>query len=120
MHGRARGPRQLLLSALLLALGAASGASAQSIRQLTDARAGNSLFPRLDANGSTVAWPGSVDPLGTNVDHAMQLFRADTTTGAIAQVTAIRGGGVLTASISDDGQRVAFSGSGNPTGGNHD
>ena len=124
MHGRARRPNVLLSSAVALAFAfaaaAGSATSAQSIRQITDARAGNSLFPRLDSTGSTVAWPGSIDPLGTNAEHAMQLFRADTTTGVTTQVTAIRGGGVLTASISDDGQRVAFSGSGNPTGQNHD
>jgi Tol biopolymer transport system component len=93
---------------------------AQTIRQVTDARAGNSLFPRLDATGSTVVWASSTDPLGTNADRAFQLFRADTTTGAPAQITNVRGGGALTASVSDDGQRMAFTGPGDPVGQNHD
>jgi len=107
----------LAIAASILAAGTVV---AQTIRQVTDARAGNSLFPRLDATGATVVWPSSADPSGTNVEHAFQLFRADPSTGAVTQVTSTRGGAALTASISDDGQRVAFSGAGNPTGGNHD
>jgi TolB protein len=106
--------------AIASGLVAISTINAQTIRQITDARAGNSLFPRLDATGATVVWPSSADPSGTNLEHAFQLFRADPLTGAVTQVTSARGGAALTASVSDDGQRVVFSGSGNPTGGNHD
>jgi Tol biopolymer transport system component len=96
---------------LLIPLSASQG-TAQVVRQLVNSYAG-AIWERaaLDDAGNTVFAVAQSDQLGGNPSHAYQTFRFDAATGAGTLLTQYRGGteGV---SVSDDGQWLAFSSTG--------
>lgn len=94
------------------------------ITQLTNDPAPNSgsvSAVAIAGSGNRIAFVANTDPLGTNPNNLDQLFTIDRTGGNLLQITsfatAASFGGL---SISDDGTRIAFSASADPTGGNAD
>ena len=65
----------------------------------------------LSANGQKVTFVSTIDPLGTNPDHARQLFVSNTDGTGLRQLTfAGPGEFVVRPAINGDGSRVYFEG----------
>jgi Tol biopolymer transport system component len=89
-------------------------AQAQVLRQLTDLnRDGFAAWGVDDGGGTAVAvWKG--DPLGTNPDHAYQIFKWALPGGSAVQLTSFPAGVHRTVSITDDGQWLVFDSAADP------
>ncbi|RZL39973.1 MAG: hypothetical protein EOP35_02255 [Rubrivivax sp.] len=88
---------------------------------VSPAGGGYNQNPVLSADGNSIAFVSSFDPLGQNGDGNAELFRYDVPTQTLIQVTHTGGASAsLSASISGDGSRIAFSSSADLTGGNAD
>ncbi|MFG6433518.1 TolB family protein [Roseateles sp. LYH14W] len=74
----------------------------------------------LSADGNSLAFVSTFDPLGLNADGNSELFRYDVLTQTLAQVTQTSAGNAQAASVSGDGSRIAFGSSADLTGGNAD
>jgi Tol biopolymer transport system component len=75
----------------------------------------------LSANGQKVTFVSTIDPLGTNPDHARQLFVSNTDGTGLRQLTfAGPGEFVVRPAINGDGSRVYFEGPIDPLGLNTD
>jgi len=74
----------------------------------------------ISADGNSVAFVSTFDPLGLNADGNSELFRYDVLTHTLAQITHTSGGSAQSASLSGDGSRIAFSSSADLTGANAD
>ncbi|GAB4373020.1 MAG: hypothetical protein Kow0062_09750 [Acidobacteriota bacterium] len=113
--------RKRLLGVACLALVTAVPAHGQVVRQLTDTHSSsvNGLRYVVDDAGDWVYLVASTEEFGDNPVAAYQLFRVSTTTGQGARVSDIDGG-IAAASVSDDGQWIAFTSRGDPKGQNQD
>ncbi len=95
-------------------LKAKSGHPANSFQQITDTTAGGfsaNQFPDISQKGTFVAWDSDRDITGDNADGNREIFLYDIVHDVITQVTDTIGGGDTanrSASISDDGSRIAF------------
>jgi len=87
---------------------------------VSPAGSGFNQRPALSADGNSLAFVASFDPLGLNADGNSELFRYDVVTQTLMQITDTGGAGAQGASLSGDGSRIAFSSSANLTGGNAD
>jgi Tol biopolymer transport system component len=76
--------------------------------------------PAISADGNSLAFVSTFDPLGLNADGNSELFRYDVVTQTLAQITHTSAGGAQAASLSGDGSRIAFGSSADLTGGNAD
>lgn len=76
--------------------------------------------PVLSADGSSLAFVAAFDPLGLNADLNTELFRYDLASQTLKQITVTTGATASAPSLSGDGRRIAFSSTGNLTGGNAD
>jgi Tol biopolymer transport system component len=80
----------------------------------------------ISGSGNRVAFVANTNPLGTNNDHLQQLFSINRDGTNLKQVTNITFGmslatpGFFDISISDDGNKIAFTNQMNLTGGNLD
>ncbi|RMG42578.1 MAG: hypothetical protein D6718_13730 [Acidobacteria bacterium] len=109
--------------AFALVLAAAFGAAAargQVVRQITDEKTVAAGPGALDDAGTTLFTGSTDDPLGTNPDHAAQIFRFPAAGGPPVQLTFAPRGAAGLVSVSDDGQWVAFASPADLTGSNHD
>jgi len=95
---------------------------AQAIRQVTDFKGDYSGTSGIDDAGTIIVGASCSDPFGTNPDHAWQIIKWELPGGTRSQLTDFPGGvGYGTgASITDDGQVIAFSAAADPFGQNHD
>jgi len=110
-----------VLAGAAAAIAAFAPASADGIvRQLTSETTTLAAPGALDDAGTVVFTGASADLLGTNPDHAFQLWRFDPTTAAAAQVSDDPRGFAAVVSVSDDGQWLAFPSPADPLGSNHD
>lgn len=75
---------------------------------------------RISADGNSVAFVSTFNPLGLNADGNSELFRYDVLTQTLAQITQTSAGTTQAASLSGDGSRLAFGSSADLTGGNAD
>ena len=89
--------------AAVLILLAATTATAQVVRQLTDDKTSGVGLGAMDDAGTVVYTAGSADPLGSNPDHSPEVFLFDPVTGTPTQVTDNPGGTTAAVSVSDDG-----------------
>jgi Tol biopolymer transport system component len=106
----------VLLVTLLLFAAPATG---QVVRQLTTF-SGNLLESyAVDDAGSMVFFVSDIDPLGTNPDKIMQVFRKTLPGTVPVQVTALDAN-VSMVSVSDDGSAVLFRSTADPLGFNAD
>lgn len=87
---------------------------------LSPAGSGFNQRPVLSADGDSLAFVSTFDPLGLNADGNSELFRYDVLTQTLAQVTQTSAGSTQAASLSGDGSRIAFGSSADLTGGNAD
>lgn len=76
--------------------------------------------PVLSADGTSLVFTSTYDPLGQNADHSSEVFRYDITTHTLLQVTHGNGSTAIDASLSGDGTRIVFSTSQDLTGHNAD
>ena len=95
-----------------------------TITQLTSdpaPNAGSVSLVAMAGNGSRVAFLANTDPLGTNPQHATQLFVIGRDGTGLLQLTGVpAGAGIGAAAISDDGTRLAFATSADLVGANPD
>lgn len=76
--------------------------------------------PSLSADGRSLVFTATGDPLGQNADHSSELFRYDILTQTLVQVTHTSGHDAIEARASGDGSRIVFSSSADFTGSNVD
>ena len=81
---------------------------------------GYNQHPVLSADGKSLVFTSSYDPLGQNGDHNGELFRYDIASQTLTQLTHSAGGDASSASVSGDGTRIVFSSAANLTSGNAD
>lgn len=108
--------------AAAISAGAASGARAAVLDQVTDDDSGSgctSSVPVASAAADIAAWQSDCDPASGNGDGSLEIFRAATGAGP-TQITAAEDCSSLRPSMSDDGARVAFESNCNLTGSNGD
>src|SRR5262249_30104902 len=74
----------------------------------------------LSGSANRVVFLSRANPLGTNPSNRGQIFIVNVDGTGLKQLTSATTGGISGGSISDDGQRIGFSSSSNPTGGNAD
>lgn len=111
--------RQLSVG-LFAALLVVSSPHAQVLREVTNfANEDFNTNTTLDDAGTVVYAVATTNQFGTNPGHRQQIFRWDPATGLGSQVTSFEEG-VLTVSVSDDGEWLAFVSNGDLTGANHD
>jgi len=95
-----------------------------TIVQLTNdpaLNAGSVLSATISGSGNRILFRADTDPLGSNPGRHEQLFIIDTDGTNLTQLTSATGGGAFVGeSLSDDGSRIAFSHTGDLTGGNPD
>jgi Tol biopolymer transport system component len=108
-----------LVATVLVATSPSSAETLCTLDQITGGGIGNSFDVDLDATGDTLVFSSSINPFGTNSDFEIEVFRYDTTSGALEQVTASTASS-LQASVSGDGNRIAFQSTGNLVGPNAD
>jgi Tol biopolymer transport system component len=114
--------RAIVTGLISLAL-AASTASAQVVRQLTDLVRTDTTLAALDDAGTVAYAISNTDPYGTNPDHLFQIFRWDPVTGDGEQVTSFPLGvnyNQWGPYVSDDGTLLVFASCSDLTGGNPD
>lgn len=75
--------------------------------------------PMISADGNSVVFTSTFDPLGRNADHSSEVFRYDVPTKTLVQVTQSQGDS-REASLSGDGTRILFSSNGDLAGRNAD
>lgn len=98
-------------------------ARAQVIREIAPHFSDSCSGGEVDDAGAIVVAMSTADPHGTNPERWPQLFRWDPAAGASAQITRAplsASGSNYPPSVSDDGERVAFLGRGDPLGRNPD
>lgn len=79
------------------------------------------VYLDLSANGQKVTFVSTIDPLGSNPDHARQLFVSSTDGTGLRQLTSALLGDVVTRpAINGDGSRIYFETNGDPLGTNTD
>lgn len=117
-HGSALS-RRFFLAAVLCAV-LAPVTSPQVVRQMT--RLSSEQFGEfaLDDSGATVVASLGHDPIGTNNQHAPQVFSWSLPTVLLSQKTSLLEGIADSVSISDDGSTIAFVSPADPVGANHD
>lgn len=98
---------------------AASPAAAQRVRQITEFLVTHFDSYVVDDSGSVTLFLTSADPLGTNPDHVMQVFRKALPGGEVTQLTAFDQN-VEHITVSDDGGTILFSTGSDPLGTNAD
>ncbi|MBI3346557.1 MAG: PD40 domain-containing protein [Burkholderiales bacterium] len=76
--------------------------------------------PAISADGNSVAFVSSFNPLGQNADGNAELFRYDIASHSLLQLTHTTGGTASGPSISGNGSRIVFSSTADLTGGNAD
>lgn len=76
--------------------------------------------PSIDSNGTRIAFSSHNDLTGGNADGTGEIFRFDTTTNTLTQITNAATGDSGGPSINADGTRIAFHSSSDLTGGNPD
>ncbi|MBL8279384.1 MAG: PD40 domain-containing protein [Pelomonas sp.] len=76
--------------------------------------------PVLSADGNSLVFTSSYDPLGQNADHSSEVFRYDIATQTLLQVTHGNGTTAADAGLSGDGTRIVFSSTQDITGHNAD
>ena len=83
---------------------------------------GSVYYLAISGDGSRIAFVSYTDPLGTNPSHVQNLFAVNRDGTGLVQLTQETDDYAyfLGFSISDDGQRIAFSFNGDLTGGNAD
>jgi Tol biopolymer transport system component len=74
----------------------------------------------MAGSGNRIAFVSTSDLLGTNPGRLMQVFAVNRDGTALTQLTQLAEGEVDYLTISDDGQRAAFTADADPTGGNPD
>ena len=87
---------------------------------VSPAGSGFNQRPVLSADGKSLVFTSSYDPLGQNGDHNVEVFRYDIATQALMQVTHTTGGDASSAGLNGDGSRIVFSSAADLTGGNAD
>lgn len=92
----------------------------QTLRQITNAAAGEALSATVDGAGRQVAFVSTMNLTGVNDDENLEIFIYDTATETYRQVTDTFGGFVFSTQWSDNGRRLFFASSHNLTGGNAD
>ncbi|MCP3978982.1 MAG: hypothetical protein GY716_06570 [bacterium] len=93
------------------------GTDLVQLTQIAGSADGSVGFPTISGNGNRVLFSGDFDPLGTNPDRELQQFVIDADGTGLVQLTT--GSAYhLGNSISDDGQRIVFASTGDPTGEN--
>jgi Tol biopolymer transport system component len=87
---------------------------AQILRRLTDLNPGAFVGWSVEDDGSTAVavWRG--DPLGTNPDHAFQIYKWELPGGAMTQLTSFPDGVRRSVSMTDDGEWVVFDSAADP------
>ncbi len=88
--------------------------------QLTAAESGDSAQPVISSDGQWAAFASTADLTGSNADGNREIFRVNTVTLAVQQVTASAGGESLAPAIDADGSRIAFQSTADLTGDNSD
>ncbi len=86
--------------------------------QITDETAGDSLTPKINANGTRIAFRSDANINGGNPEGNFEIYLFDTTTGIFTQITDETAGVSGGPSIDAEGTRIAFSSDANITGGN--
>ncbi|MCP3980603.1 MAG: hypothetical protein GY716_14975 [bacterium] len=94
-------------------------ASAKLVRQLNDVVLDDTYNAMLDDAGTLVVASSSSDPFGTNPNHAFQVLKWSLPGAANAQVGSFAKG-VVSTSVTDDGQTIAFVSPADPAGQNPD
>src|SRR5262245_16375395 len=89
-----------------------------TLAQLT-ASSQHSFYPSINADGPRIGFQSRADLTGGNPDGSFELFLVDTTTGALAQITASNEYS-FNPSINADGTRIAFASAADLTGDNPD
>ncbi|MEW5807531.1 MAG: hypothetical protein AB1756_09335 [Acidobacteriota bacterium] len=87
---------------------------------MTDFRTGNNIPASIDRTGTTVVFASSGNLTGGNQDFSFEIFLLEPVTNTLRQLTDNGVGGGMTASVSDDGDRIAFMSRADLTGENHD
>ena len=91
--------------------------------QLTDDPALNAppvLAVTMAGSAGRLLYLSRTDPLGSNLNHDPVLFAVDLDGTDLIQLTSPSAGEIIQFSISDDGSRIVFAGSGDPLGSNAD
>lgn len=94
-------------------------AHGQVVREIKDIATEDFSSVAIDRAGGVIYAVSTSNQYGTNPGHRPEIFRWDAATGAGEQLTSFDEG-VVFASVSDDGQWVAFVSNGDLTGANHD
>lgn len=76
--------------------------------------------PVLSADGKSLAFTSTFDPLGQNPDHNAEVFRYDIASQTLVQITHTSGADASSVGLSADGSRIVFSSAADLTGGNAD
>jgi Tol biopolymer transport system component len=98
-----------------------SDSATSNLTQLTTSSDCGNWGATVNADGTRIAFASSCDLTGGNADHNAEIFRLDTTTHTLTQVTSSQGcSGNSDPTISSDGARISFVSSCNLTGENPD
>ena len=89
-----------------------------AIEQITDESSGGSFDPKIDLNGTRIAFESDADINGPNTGGNFEVYVFDITTGIFTQITDEPSGDSENPSINIDGTRVAFESRANINGGN--
>ena len=117
LPGRLALARALVCMAVLLSL---SVVQAQVVTQLTDVKVSSIQGYSVNDAGTLVVAASHDDPLGTNLQHAAQVFQWSVPGLAVSQLTGLLKGTARSVSVTDDGQWITFISPADPLGQNHD
>lgn len=87
---------------------------------ISPAGSGYNQHPVISADGKSLVFTSSFDPLGQNADRSSEVFRYDIATQTLLQVTHGNGTTAADAGLSGDGTRIVFSSTQDITGHNAD
>jgi Tol biopolymer transport system component len=111
----------LAATAALSLSGPAAGAETLcTVSEITDTGSGGAQDPSVDAQGDTVVFASTQNLVGTNLDGSTEIYLYDATTGEFEQITNTLGSNSFNPTISDDGNRIAFSSAANILSANAD
>jgi Tol biopolymer transport system component len=96
----------------------AATATGTDHRQLSDSLRGDSTDPEMTPDGSRVVFVSDADPLGEPGENLPQLYRIAPDGSDLTRVTEFQDGDTEQPSVTDDGQWIVFSHSGDPLGTN--
>jgi len=86
--------------------------------QITDETAGNSTSPRINEDGTRIAFNSTANINGGNPEGNTEIYLSDTSTEMIIQITKETAGTSFLPAINADGTRIAFESTANINGGN--